>query len=414
MTSSSQGNADKLGALPIKIPNSIRFADPAQGPLGERKEFRLPAESTTYASNSNNIVRFFFNTDNIIDFARGGIAFDVTISAPGATYVRVANGIWSIFNRLRLTTGQELEDIREYGRLHSFLFESYREPDVADVLGSVYGFGTQAERNTWGTTPNKDYMMPCLMGLFLSGVLPMEIFSQRLQLEMYMEDPRVCLETDSTGPLSITLTNTYFHYEVLTLQPSFRSEIIARSMSGVRYPYKSFVYYTQPVISAQSDLLIPHSSTAIDGFINLQVQNNNIYSTTVNDKYLTWLKNGCLQHQLRINNEFYPLEPTIADQDPQSYLEFLRWIQKWQLGGVYNNPPTISFEDYDSGNKFVVLNQLETFPGDGLFSTISTNNGGNNVFLRLWLSAAPAVPTSLITFAIVGKTIDFYGTKLRQ
>ncbi len=406
-------NKDKLGTLPVVIPDSVKFAVPKQGPPGTRKEFRLPPAASSYATNSDNIVRFFFNNSNIIDFTRGGIAFDVTITAPGATYVRASQGIWSAFNRVRLTTGQELEDIREYGRLASSLFEMYREPGVGGILGEVYGYGTQAERNTWGATANKDYMMPLLAGLFLSGPLPMTIFTQRLQLELYMEDPLRYIETDSAGPVTVSLTNIYFHYEVLELSPMMATTLTSAAVAGVRYPYKSFVFYTQPVIAATQDLLIPHSSPGIDGFIHFMVQNNNANDMTVNNKFLTWLFNNTTQHQLRINNEFFPLEPTQVQDDPQSYLEYLRLVGKWQLGGVYKDPPTISISAYSS-NRFIIVNQLETYPGDGLVNNMSTAEGGNNVFLRLWMSVAPPVPTSLLTYAIVSKTIDLQGTKLRQ
>lgn len=407
-----QVNQDKLGALPVVIPDALKFRVPRQGPAGTRKEFKLPPESTSYSTDSNNIVRFFFTNSDIIDFSRGGIAFDVTITAPGASYVRLGQGAWSIFDRIRLTTGQELEDIREYNRLHSLLFETTREPDVGGVLGSVYGYGTQAQRNAWGATPSKDYMMPLLCGLFLSGPLPMEIFTNRLQLELYLANPRNCVETDAPGNITITLTNIYFHYEVLQLSEPTRTTFITQAMSGTRYPYKSFVYYTQSIVGATSDLQIPHSSTAIDAFINVMVNNNNQSDPTVNDKFLTWNYNQCTDHTLRINNEFYPIEPCLAQNDPQSYLMYLRWIEKWKIGGTYNNPPTISFDDYQN-NRFLIIYQLETYPGESLVNQLSTQNSGNNVFLRLRL-AVPPVNQALITFVQVSRTIDLVGTKLRQ
>lgn len=405
-------NTDKLGALPTVIPECLKFRVPRQGPIGARKEFKLPPENTSYNTNSNNIVRFFFTNSDIIDFSRGGIAFDVTINAPGATYARLAQGVWSIFNRIRLSTGQELEDIREYNRLHSLLFEATREPDVGGVLGSVYGYGTQAQRNAWGATASKDYMMPLLCGLFLSGPLPMEIFTKRLQLELYLDNPRNFVETDAPGDISVTLTNIYFHYEVLQLSEPTRTSFISQAMSGSKYPYKSFVYYTQNLTGARGDIAIPHASTAIDAFINFMVNNDNVSNPTVNDKFLTWNYNGCTEHTLRINNEFFPIEPCIAQDDPQSYLMYLRWIEKWKIGGTYNNPPTISFEDYNN-NRFLIVYQLETYPGESLVNQMSTQNSGNNVFLRLTLSAPP-VNQSLITFVQVSRTIDLVGTVLRQ
>lgn len=409
----SSYNKDKLGTLPVVIPNALKFAVPKQGPPGTRKEFRLPPATSTYATNTDNIVRFFFNNDSIIDFSRGGLAFDLTISAPGSTYARLAQGVWSIFNRVRLTTGQELEDIREYNRLHSMIFETHREPQVGAVLGSIYGYGTQAQRNVWGATPSKDYMMPLLCGLFLSGPLPMEIFTQRLQLELYLDDPRKFVETDSPGPITVTLTNIYMHYEVLYLDGPTRAGLLANAMAGARYPYNCFVFYQQPLIAANQDLLIPHSSTGISTFIHMMVNADDAYDTTVNDKFLTWNYNGAIQHQLRINNEFFPLEPTQSGDDPQSYREYLGWVKKWSFGGVYENPPTISFEDYNT-DRFLVVNQLDAYPGEGLVNNVSTSEGGNNVFLRLWLSAPPAVNTTLITFVQIARSIDLVGTKLKQ
>lgn len=408
-------NTDKLGALPTVVPNCLKFGVPRQGPPGTRKEFKLPAESTTYSSASNNIVRFFFTNSDIIDFSRGGIAFDVTINAPGATYVRVAQGIWSLFNRVRLTTGQELEDIREYNRLHSLLFEATREPDVGAVLGSVYGYGTQAERNTWGATAGKDYMMPLLCGLFLSSPLPMEVFTSRLQLELYIANPLNCIETDAPNPALVTVTfsNIYFHYEVLTLSEPTRSSFIGQAMSGAKYPYKSFVYYTQNITGAVNDIAIPHSSSAIDAFINVMVNANDQTNPLVNNKFLRWNNNGTIDHTLRINNEFFPVEPCQAQDDPQSYLTYLRWIEKWKIGGTYNNPPTISFEDYND-DRFIIVYQLETYPGESLVNQLSTQHSGNNIFLRIRFAAAPGVQQQLITFVQITRTIDVIGTKLRQ
>jgi hypothetical protein len=407
-------NTDKLGTLPTVIPEALKFRVPRQGPSGARKEVKMPPENTSYSTSSNNIVRFFFTNSDIIDFSRGGIAFDVTITPPpGATYCRLAQGAWSLFNRVRLTNnGRELEDIREYNRLHSLLFESTREPDVGAVLGSVYGYGTQAQRNAWGATPSKDYMTPLLCGLFLSGPVPTEVFTKRLQLELYLEDPRKCIETDGVGVPVITLTNIQFHFEVLFLSEPTRTSFVAQAMSGSKYPYKSFIFYQQNITGARSDIAIPHASEAIDGFINFMVDATTVNDMTVNNKFLTWNNNQCTDHTLKINNEFWPVEPCLALDDPQSYLMYLRWIEKWKIGGTYTNPPTISFEDYNQ-DRFLIIYQLEAFPGEGLVNQLSTTNGGNNVFLRLNLAVNP-VNQALYTFVQVSRTIDLVGTTLRQ
>jgi len=143
------------------------------------------------------------------------------------------------------------------------------------------------------------------------------------------------------------------------------------------------------------------------------VENDNLTNTLVNDKFLNWLYNNTTQFQLRLNNEFWPPEPIQALNDPQAYLQYLRFVNKWALGGKYQNPVTISFEDF-MNNRFVIVTDLQTYPNEGLFNNISTNTSGNNVFLRIYMTAAPPVPTSLITYAVVGRTIDFSGSRLRQ
>lgn len=403
-------NSGPLKELGVVVPGAIKFATPKQGPPGTRKEFRLAPAASSYSTSTENIVRFYFNNSNLIDFSRGSVAFNVTLTTTGpGTYVRLAQGVWSIFNRARLTTGTELEDVREYNRLHSLLWETHRDPNVGAILGEVIGFGTQSQRDGWGATAGKNYAMPLLVGPFLTGVMPMGLFSQRLQLELYMEDPRRCIETDHTSVV-ISLTQIYFHYEVLGLKASTEMMVSSAASSTLQYPYKSFTFYQQPVLTSANDYLIPHSSDGIDAFINVMVQSNNQTDMTANNKFITWLNNGAVQKQLRINNEYFPMEPTQFVNDPQGYIEYLRWIGKWKIGGVYANPPTISFEEYKD-NRFIMVDNLEAYPTDGLVNNFSTATGGNNVFLRLNLATAPVTPSTLMTWVQTSKMISFIGSK---
>lgn len=207
-------NNDGLGRLPLKsVPSSIKFPDPMQGPPGTRKEFRFSPVSSSYQTAQDNIVRFFFNNDGIVDFTRGSIFFDLQIVATGGTpgtFIRLAQNVDSIFNRVRVTTGTELDDMREYGRLSTILWEIFRTPDAGDTSGDMYGYASAAERNTFGAT-TQGYMMKLQEGLFLSGVMPLGLFNQRVQLEMYMDVPTRFIETDWTGNVqfNVILTNIY-------------------------------------------------------------------------------------------------------------------------------------------------------------------------------------------------------------
>jgi hypothetical protein len=394
------------------IPDSLKFGQPKRGPSGTRKEIRLPAVATSYATNSDSIVRFFFSSDGILDFRRGYLSFDLTVNCSTPyTYLRVSQGIWSIFNRLRLVATKELEDIREYNLYNSCLFESLRDEDIADVIGpSCYGFATQAERNSFSST-TKTYSMPVLCGFFLTGAVPMKLLKQRLELQLYLEQVSRCIETDANiADVSYTLTNIYFHTEELALDPAVLGELQSLMGSGISYPYKRFVHYVQPVINSRSNLVIPHVGSGIEALLHVFRNSNSLSNPLLNDKLLTYSRINVEDHQLRINNDLYPPEKTLANT-PQSYIQYLRYIGKWTLSGVYRNPPAIGLDEYNS-NRFIIVNHLETYPNEGLVNGLSTEAAGTNMYLQLSTTVAPPAGTQMDTFVQSHGVITFVDGKL--
>jgi hypothetical protein len=252
-----------------------------------------------------------------------------------------------------------------------------------------------------------------MCGFFLASAVPLAMFYERICLELYMEDPLKFVETDSGTTPIVTLSNIYFHYEVLLLSGPMLSTIQSMAQSkGVCYPFRTFTYYTQPVTSNTNNLVIPHSSTAIDAFICVMRRTDTMFTMTVNDKFLTWNNNGTISHQLKIDNEYYPLEQTDAsNSNPASYLEFVRLIGKWKLGGNYCKPLVITPNEYDT-TKFIIVKEVSMYPMEGLVSNISTNRSGQFVYLILMLSGAPANPTNAEFYVQHYRCIKFSGGTL--
>lgn len=397
----------------MAIPESLRYVQPKYGPPGMRKELRLPAVATSYSSTSDRIMRFFFSSDGLLDFRRGYLSFDFTLTCSSPyTYLRVGQGIWSIFNRLKLLAGgKELEDIREYNLYNSLLFEQLRDEDISDVIGpSCYGFATQSERNAFSST-TKTYACPILCGFFLTGVLPMGLLKQKLELQLYLEDPSRCIETDGNiNNVSFSITNLYFHTEELRLSGAVTSELQSLVNSGISYPYKRFTHYVQPVTATRNNLVIPHVGGGIEAFIHVLRDGSNLGNPTINDKLLTYIPSNVTDHQLRINNEYYPPEVTLTST-PQSYVQYLRYINKWRLGGVFRNPPAIALDEYNN-DKFIIVNQLETYPSEGLINSCSTEGAGSNAYLVLNMSSPPIANTQIDTFVQSYGIICFCDGKL--
>lgn len=410
---SSSSSADKIYSNSQQIiPSSLKFTLPKHGPPGTRKEHRIPSLSSTYSTTSDKIVRFHFNSDNLVDFRRGYLSFDLTVSGATGTYARVSQGIWSIFNRLKLLSGGvELEDIREYNLFSSLLFDSYRDEDVADTIGpSCYGYATRAERNSFASA-TKNYESPLFCGFFLTGIVPLKKFKRKLQLELYLENPSRCIETDSPTPVELTLTNIHFHYEVVELKGGLEDQLADSLSGGVTYPYKKFTYYVNPITSSKSQIVIPHVGSGIETIISLLRRSDTQNNPTINDKFLTYSPYGATQFQLRINNSYFPPEPVRCDTG-QAYACYLRMIGKWKLGGILRNAPAVSLDEFNS-SFFLIVNQLETHPGEGLLNSITTEGSNTNVYLQLDLSVPPPDPIHLETFVVSYATIDFQGGVLQ-
>jgi hypothetical protein len=411
---------NKYQGLEVSVPNaqytvpaSLKFATPKYGPFGSRKEFRLPPASSTYSTSSDRTIRFYFPDDGLVDFRRGYLSFNVTITKTGGTYARLAQGCWSMFDRLRLIAGAELEDIHEYNLMHSLLFEMLHDDEVQDTIGpSTYGYDTQANRNANGAVTTT-YAMPLMAGLFLSGVVPMGALDDRLCLELYLDDPTTFVETDGTNPV-VTLTGIYFHYEILAMSDDFAAAVKSTAVnSGLCYPFRTFTHYVTPVTSMQQDISIPHKSAGIDCIVNVMRNSTTLNTTTVNDKFLTYIPSNIQQFQLRINNEYYPLEPVFCNGDPQPYVTYLRWANLWRLGGIYMNSPAIDFATFSS-ERFLIVNNLELYPNEGVVNPVATTGGASSLYLRLTLGTGqPAVPTQLDSFVQHYKYIELRGYKLK-
>jgi len=90
------------------------------------------------------------------------------------------------------------------------------------------------------------------------------------------------------------------------------------------------------------------------------------------------------------------------------------------LSGSFKTPVTISYDEYngvtldnDTGNRFIIVNQVTPWPNEGFLSPITTEKAGNNVILQLNLSAPAPANTQMDTFVMFIKCIEFGSGILR-
>lgn len=398
MQSSSQSLNDKgvglsdtdYSSFQVFIPNSLRFNPTKKGLAARRVPFKLRSEQQTYATNNNKLIRFILPNNAIYDTRNGYITFTVNLSVTGGTYSRIHQGIFSIMNRLRiLAASTEVEDLRDYNRIYSMLWEMKNPQLVTANIGTnVMGFGTQAQRNA--LSPQSDYAMPVMSGILNNELLPLDNLQSGLVLEFYLEDPSVCVETDGTNPV-ITISNLVFHYERLELDNEYRSFIRSYiNSNGLQIGFHTWERLINALTTGQSqNLMINHRSSSMNGILNVLVDSSQTNVTTINDKFLNWPPLSMTQTNVIINGSIFPDEPidTVFANRYEPYHAYCRWVQKTKLNGIIPISPSIDSASF-AVDRFVQIDDFEAYPEvSDIVNPFTTLANNSTIIKKLVFSA---------------------------
>src|SRR6201985_3122746 len=191
------------------------------------------------------LIRIAIPNGSIYDTRNGYLTFNAAITKTGGTYARFASGIFSMFNRIRVLAGATgIKDIRDYDRITTILTELFQPIlSTGNVGVTSMGFGTQAQRNALGS--GADYACPLYSGVFGTELLPFDNIPNQIWLELYLEDPTACVETDGTLPIT-TISNIIFHMERLELQDDYRRYIASYVRSnGLKLGWHAWERFSQ-------------------------------------------------------------------------------------------------------------------------------------------------------------------------
>ena len=131
--------------FPVVIPKSLKFGTSRQALSARRVLVKTRAETQTYSSNNNRLMRILMYNNALYDTRYGYFEFRASCSATGGTYCRFAQGIFSAFDRFRvIAASSEIEDTRDWNRIYNILWQS-SVPALATTNVGVesMGFGTQ-------------------------------------------------------------------------------------------------------------------------------------------------------------------------------------------------------------------------------------------------------------------------------
>lgn len=374
-----------------------------------RRTVQIPSNISQCSARSN---KAYFELPNtgIFDFHVSGLYFTMSVSATGGTYARVSNGIYTSINRIRLLVGSKVvEDINNYGLLHSIV-NRFGNPNFTSSLGfALLGEGSQARRNTLAA--GHSYFMNLILGSLAAKPLPLYLMKEKVVLEVYFDNnPSNWIETDGTNP-QFNVTNLNFYCDQILFDNQYESQLKSEldRTGSIVLPYVSWENYDNTMTSATSNSLqIPCRKKSLKNMMSVMRTSSTLSDTTVNDKFEVYnntnITLNCVNFQSKINNDFYPQVATQAsNEDPQAYVEMLKLLSFWQgyAPEEYSNAVSQNFWI----DKFAMCVNLtpEKISDDfndfeNTLSGVNTSDNSSTVLMNIQLAAVGFVTQSLSTF----------------
>jgi hypothetical protein len=397
--------------LQEKVPETLVYKLPKRGLTGSRTMVKLRPENQTYTSNQNKQIRFLLPNNTIFDFRYAYLEFTFSIAATGGSYYRIAQGIWSMFQRLRIRYGSvDIEDSREWGRLFSWLFQIAVPNLVATNLGVTdMGIGTQAQRNAQGGNNSGTtctVYMPIWSGIFNSIFVPFQALAGGLWMELFLDDAVNFVETDGTNPI-VTVSNLILHCERLDLDNDYQKKVISYvRANGFEFAYNAWDCYQNSLnTGTQQQITINNKSSSVNAYVNYFRLTTSIANPLVNDKYVTFPYQplGLLQYNILINSNVYPDEPILINVSGnggahgyEAAQMMYRYLNKWKTNAMIAIAPPVPIQYYADAlglsDMFIFFIDMSTYPQDpDLVNSFTTLlNQSTTILMMKFPAAIPA------------------------
>lgn len=398
----------------VYIPESVKFKQIKKGLAARRTPVKFRSEVASYSTANNKLIRFILPNNALYDTRNGYLTFNISITNDTGTYVRVHQGIFSIFNRLRIMVAStEVEDLRDYNRLYSFLWEMLNPSAVTSAIGTtVMGFGTQAERNAQGAAASTDYACPLFSGVLNTELLPFDNLSSGMVLELYLDEATKFLESDSSTTPVVTISNLVFHMERLELQDDYRSYVSNYIRSnGLTLGFQTWERYINTLNTGSTqNVNLNHRSSSVNGLLHFLFDSSLFNSMATNDKFLNWLPLSITSASSLINGSVFPDEPidTVTAQRIECYQMYCRWVMKWKLSGFLAIAPPITCTAFQT-NRFFLLDDFEPYPEVGdIVNPFTTLGNAATIVKKLTFSAAVPANYQLDTWVEYFRQIKIF------
>jgi len=430
-----------LSSLPTVQTDEYKYTCPKTGVHVYQQPWKFyPVDNNNYKGRGQNRIRFEIPNSCIFNFTTGYLSFYLTLSTDGIVqlpstdpaYVRLGNGSWEIAQRMRhLDNLQPIEEIFPYNLIFSFKWVFMQNQPYAQNVGpDLLGIGTTAQRNAWGALTKK-YVIPIDLNWIRAGPFPAKYMRNAQSIEIYLEDPSVCMETNCGSP-NYTVSNCEMHcYKMLPGFPGVENAIqgmaweesIKRDIQSGQYRVMIdwWDWYQNTPLAIQGDYLIPIKTACIKGIYTVFGNVNNVGNTQINGKMMSYPKLSLNQYYLKIFSCLFPEQPVdCTDNAIEAYMFYLTWINTWKINSFpTGDQPTfpnaitdvpISLDNFNNTKFCAFADFRSTRYRDCINPILNTDTSTTDTRIYLRFDSTPPTGSCAYHFAessaIIGLTPD--------
>jgi hypothetical protein len=420
-----------LNTIPTVTTDEYRLDGPKMGEyVCQSPWITYPVDNGRYQGRGQNKFRFDIPDTGIFNFNSSYIKVTVTTSNngtkinpadPTAPYVRVRQGIWSIINKMRhLDNLQPIEEIFPYNLIYGFKWRYFQNQPYANSVGPyLLGIGTKANRNLWGSQ-SWEYVVPCDLSWIRAGPFPAKLMLNTQSIEITLEDPNVCLESNMLG-LNYEVTNVELHVDKMLpyfpgsdtmIQGQAWEEKIKRTIESGEYKVMvdKWDWYQNLPVAISCDFIIPIKKALLEWVVTVFSNVASIGDPTVDDTMITYPKLDCVQYYMKIFTNMFPEQPVeCRNQAIAAYEFYLQMLNAWKMNGFpTSDQPTfpnaicdvpIDLVTFNANTFFMSVDLRSTRYRDCINPLVNTDNTSTDMRFYLRLNSAPPANTSIYHFA---------------
>lgn len=319
---------------------------------------------------------------------------DVVCTGPGGGVTQwLSFDARTMFKRIRvLATNNPVEEERNANEVLAILTETKSDIGATVAIGSSYGAEEKATRQA-NALITKKYMMPVRINLFARGPFPATLMLEEMVIEFELAPPNECMESSAAfNGQTYQLSNCQLHTTIIESVQYLQTMRVWTQMGGLDFGYKTMeLVETAPQTTANQTVQLPQRNDSVDAILVRLMPEGFDRDIQNLDKFITWPRLGIDTAQIKVFGRIWPREAfQLADVQAVRMYQEVGHLLGWKIQPVQLDTPRLTWDDYNTGDRFLLLFDLSHLLPDGLISRTSSASQVVDPTITTTYTAPPA------------------------